>query len=183
MLEEKPLSELIAESFNQRNLEALKFKAMAEIGFVPTWIASSDGKLLYINNAFTKLTGFTLEELQENEKAAHYPEDHERIIKSWGKYVNDPDAENYIWEEHGRIVRKDNYPIRCLMRGKRISNNGLVGSTVPVTIAPDLLVFDSPLEQFRMVFLLKLVKIGMMILDMETKLLIILIKSLFIQKI
>lgn len=142
------LSFLIAEAFHNARVNALKFKEMSELCPISAWISDSDGKIIYVNSAYKNLTGFSLEELQQDSSQSIFLDDRKTLIDSWNTYAADPNNESYIWRETARIIRKDNYPIRCTIIGKKILNNGFVGFTAPSSILPDLLNFETPLGNF-----------------------------------
>lgn len=146
--EKQSLCVLIAEAFNKARIETFKFKAIAEISPFPAWISDPEGKILYVNPAYTALTGYGIEDLIKGRGVGLHPEDRDAIQDSWEKYAVDPEAEKYQWRKMGRIIRKDGFPIRVLITGLKVDGNGFVGFTVPASLTPDFAAFDSSLDYF-----------------------------------
>jgi PAS domain S-box-containing protein len=137
-------------AFQESRLDTMRFKVMAEICPVSAWMTDSAGMLIYTNRAYSQLTGFELEDLQDpaSPGLGIHASDRTRIMESWGKYVNDLGNLTYLWKETAKIARKDGFPIRALITCLRVQGDGFVGFTVPSTLSPSLLAYDNPCDNF-----------------------------------
>lgn len=125
------LATLIAESFEKAKMDSIRFKVMTEVCPLPMWINDPNGELLYVNQAFTYLTGFVLEDLQGKSFIGLSLEEEKRIQQSWSKYLVSPDKNSRAWIEDVNLHKKDETTVTVMMKAVKVPRDGYIGFMIP----------------------------------------------------
>lgn len=127
---EQSLAYGLLKRFESYRHQVEQFATIANQCPLPIFVMAHDGlSLLYVNPAYTRLTGCTVDQLNgENYIKIIAPVDRERSIAIWKKFVEDRQdvhmTEYYLDAETGQ-------PILCLVDVYAVAGNGFVGYIRP----------------------------------------------------
>ena len=152
MNSENTLAIKMVESFEQKRVQHLQFKTMADTSPIPAFMCDSEGEVAYVNKAYTSLTGVTLQDLQEGVNGVGIAlQDRSRINDALAKYVKDANNDNYTWEEYAHLLKKDGTVVRAKIAMNKIPGDGFVGFASPTSLIFDTMLFESLTSKFMLV--------------------------------
>lgn len=136
MTMEKPLSVHLMEKFSDDREQVSRYSAVAQLCPIPTFIVAHDGTtIVFVNKAYQKLVGMSLEELQNfGWVEAIHPDDRDRAQSEWHSLM-DTDAPLV---SHRRYISKDGTVNAAILTAQRVEDNGYVGFIVPDCFNKDL---------------------------------------------
>jgi PAS domain S-box-containing protein len=109
--------------------------AVIDLCPLPAFICTRDAHdVFFVNHAFTKLLGKTVEHLQAMRwLESIHPDDREKVKQFWGEYVSR--LEDNVTTAHQRRYLVNKNVIEAILYTTPLVNNGIVGYIVPTNCA------------------------------------------------
>jgi PAS domain S-box-containing protein len=132
---EKTLAFHLLEKFTNDREKMERYVAIAQLCPLPAFIVAHDAAtVVYVNPAYTILTGRVLEELQDGKwiDLVIHPEDRTGVRELWGRF-----ALTTLCPPHRhRYVHKDGKVTEAISLLERVEGNGFVGFIIPSCTDP-----------------------------------------------
>ena len=129
------LAYALLQKFTEYREMVERFSAVAEFCPIPCFVTAHDGtSILYVNPAYTAMTGYGVDELQNASwsKVVH-PEDRQEAIDVWLKFCRDAQPVNfqqrYVHAETGVVTK-------VITTVHVVKGNGFVGFMTPIELVP-----------------------------------------------
>jgi PAS domain S-box-containing protein len=128
---------LLAEAHQSKN----EMQALTECSPVAIFRADSSGRITYINQYWLKLTGYSAEEIYQDQSfgfvLAIHPEDRRRVVQFWNEYLS---GEKRTSEMEFRVVHKSTWVVRWVHStiNEVVGGDGYVGMAVDITDQKEL---------------------------------------------
>lgn len=134
---EQSLAYGLLQQFESYRHQIEQYASIAHYCPIPVVMVAHDGlSILYVNPAFIKLTGCSVDELSNYRwtKVIH-PDDRERVTNIWRKFIADrtnPDLERTTLFLHAKYINvHSNAAYPCYVTIHAIAGNGMVGFIFP----------------------------------------------------
>lgn len=112
-----------------------RFQTLAKVSPTGIFRADTQGKCIYVNEAYCEISGFALSEtLDQGWANAIHPEDREGLVRTWDEAIN----ERINFEDECRVLRKDGSERWVLVQATAEVNDadevvGYVGTITDIT--------------------------------------------------